>query len=441
MNGASEGQELPEVPCTWSSNSGEQFSAGDAMDGRPREKSRVIQWGLGVVRWILGAFFSTFFVLSVLVVGWTTRAAQREVLRTWWRRSPVRRQTRDFAEFATADPATRDHAAWPTWFAGSRSADPALVGRLRRWLRRTLGGAALNARLGLQILANTWVLTLPGCLMWAVAWYAGWQNSFNKGYEHAWFGPTIFVLGMILFSAAMAYVPLAQARQASTGDWRRFYDFRIVWRLVRRQWLSSLALAVVWAGACSLVLLVKLMPQFAQYLPNLTDRPMAEMAAVSQRFFGVMALGLFPLFVGLRLLAARVYAEALRSGFQSGALTEDDLGEAEWQALRRLDLLTPMPVPERSRWVRLAAWLATRTGRIAAGMAVFLIWFTFSFLAMVSEFAAISDFGRGWWNQPMVQLPWFDYTPARLRQGDEVDSLPAKDAARIPSNRAPAERP
>ncbi|MBL9173071.1 MAG: hypothetical protein JNL10_06020 [Verrucomicrobiales bacterium] len=441
MNGAPDGQGLPEAPGTLFSNSGEQFYDGDATGGRLSEKSRVILWGLGVVRWILGAFFSTFFILSVLVVGWTTRAAQREVLRTWWRRSPIRRQTRNFADFAAADPATRDHAAWPTWFAGSRSANSASAGRTRRWLRRALGGVVLNARLGLQVLANTWVLTLPGCLMWAVAWYAGWQNSFNKGYEHAWFGPTVFILGMVLFSAAMAYVPLAQARQASTGDWRRFYDFRIVWRLVRRRWLSSLALALVWAGACSLVLLVKLMPQLAQYAPNLTDRPMAEMAAVSQRFFGVMAMGLFPLFVGLRLLAARVYAEALRSGFQSGALTEDDLGEAEWQALRRLELLTPVPVPERGRWVRLAAWLATRTGRLAAGAAVFLIWFAFSFLAMVSEFAAITDFGRGWWNQPMVQLPWFDYTPARLRQGEAVDSIPSKNAARIPKDRASAEGP
>lgn len=385
--------------------------------------------------------FSTFLVLGVLVVGWTARAAQREVLRTWWRRSANRRQRGSFSEFAGADPATVDHAEWPTWFAGSRSPGVVPRGRLRQWGRRCLGGFLLNARLGLQIVANTWVLTLPGCLLWAVAWYAGWQNSFNKGYEHAWFGPTIFVLGMLLFSAAMIHVPLAQARQASTGDWRRFYDFRIVGRLVRRRWLSSFTLAVVWAGACSLVLLVKLMPQFAQYVPSLVDRPVGEMAAVSQRFFGVMALGLFPLFVGLRLMAARVYADALRCGYQSGALTEDDLGEAEWQALRRLDLLTPMPVPERSRWVRLAAWLATRTGRVAAGMAVFLIWFAFSFLAMVSEFTAISDFGRGWWNQPMVQLPWFDYTPARLRQVDEVDSLPAKDAARIPSNRASAERP
>lgn len=441
MNGATDEPGLPKIPGTVFLNSGERLSGDASTDGSHLEESRWRMLGLGVVRWFVGAFFSTFFVLSVLVVGWATRAAQREVLRTWWRRSPVRRQTRDFAEFAAADSATRDHAAWPTWFAGSRNSDPASVGRTRSWLRSALGGSVLNARLGLQLLANTWVLTLPGCLLWAVAWFAGWQNSFNKGYEHAWFGPTIFVLGMVLFSAAMAYVPLAQARQASTGDWRRFYDFRIVWRLVQRQWLSSLALAVVWAGACSLVLLVKLMPQLAQYAPTLTDRPMAEMAAVSQRFFGVMALGLFPLFVGLRLLAARVYADALRSGFQSGALTEDDLGEAEWQALRRLDLLTPLPVPECGRWVRLAAWLATRTGRLAAGTAVVLIWFAFSFLAMVSEFAAISDYGRGWWNQPMVQLPWFDYTPARLRQGNEVEPIPAPDAAEVPRDRARSTNP
>lgn len=388
-------------------------SPGRLAARRPR--SRIWPAMVGLAKWVMGAFFSTFLLFSVLVVGWVTRAAQREVLRTWWRRSPVRGRDGSFAHFAAADPATHKHVTWPTWFAGVDAGNPGDHGRVRTILRRLMGGLVRNARLGVPMVFNTWVLTLPGCLLWAVAWFAGWQNSFNKGYEHAWFGPTVFVLGMLLFAAAMGYVPLAQARQASTGDWRRFYDFRLIWRLVRRQWLASLGLAVAWAGASGAVLLVKLMPQLAQYVPSLTDRPAAEMATVSQNFFLVMALGLFPLFVALRLLAARVYANALRSGYQSGALTEDDLGDAEWRALHRLELLAPTPMPERRWFIRLAAWLATRTGQITAA-AVFVVWLGFSFLVTVSEFAAHSEHGRGWWNQPMIQLPWFDYTPNRLRR-------------------------
>jgi len=279
---------------------------------------------------------------------------------------------------------------------------------------------------------NTAVLTLPGCLLWSFSWFAGWQNSFNKGYEHAWFGPTLFILGMLLFTAAMAYVPWAQARQASTQDWRRFYDFRLVWRFIRRHWLASVGLALAWAGASGVVLIVKLLPAVAQYVPYLADLPASEAVQVSHRFFALMALGLFPLFVGLRLLAARVYANALCSAYQAGVVTEDDLGEVEWHALRRLELLTPRPVPPRQGFVRLARWLATRTGQITAGAAVFVIWFGLSFLVIVSEFFSKSELGRGWWNQPMIQLPWFDYTPNRLREAAQQPvvsgSVPASDA-------------
>lgn len=389
--------------------------SGNAAPRTPRKRGRGMGIVVGLAGWITGSLFCTFLVFSVVVVGWVTRAAQREVLKSWWRRSPVRDRRGSFADFAAAEAVTRQHVSWPTWFVGVDTGTPVGAGRIRAVLRHLLGGLVRNVRLGIPMIFNTWVLTLPGCLLWAVAWFAGWQNSFNKGYEHAWFGPTVFILGMLLFSAAMGYVPLAQARQASTGDWRRFYDFRLVWCLVRRQWLASLGLAVVWAGACGLVLLVKLMPQFAQYVPSLVDRPAAERVLFSERFFALTALGLFPVFVMLRLLAARVYANALRSGYQSGALTEDDLGDAEWHAFRRLELLVPVPAPERRWLVRLAAWLATRTGQVTAAAAVFVVWFGFSFLVTVSEFAAHTEYGRGWWNQPMIQLPWFDYTPERLR--------------------------
>ncbi|MFN0067856.1 MAG: hypothetical protein ACKVYV_09500, partial [Limisphaerales bacterium] len=284
-----------------------------------------------------------------------------------------------------------------------------------RLLHRLVGGGFANLRLGVQMAFNTWVLTLPGGLLWAVAWYAGWQNSFNKGYEHAWFGPSVFILGMLLFSAAMMYVPLAQARQASTGDWRRFYDFRVVWKLIRRRWLATLGVAFAWALVSGLVLILKLTPMLAQYVPQLVDATPAAALKASQNFFGFAALFLFPAFVALRLIAARVYANGLRDAWRAGALGEDALGEAEWHALRRLGLLAPRPTPERVWFVRLAAWLATRAGQFTAAAIVFAGWFVLSFFVAVSEFINKTEHGRGWWNQPMIQLPWFDYTPGQLR--------------------------
>lgn len=176
---------------------------------------------------------------------------------------------------------------------------------------------------------------------------------------------------------------------------------------------------------------MKLMPAAAQYVPQWKDASPAQALEISNRFYFLAALGLFPTFVALRLLAARLYAHALCQAFQSGAITADDLGEAEWHALRRLDLLTPHPQPVRHWSVRLARWLATRTGQLTAAAAVFLVWFGFSFLVAVSEFVCKTEWGRGWWNQPLIQLPWFDYTPQRLRQAAE-DSKTA-DSSKPPT--------
>jgi hypothetical protein len=367
-----------------------------------------------------GALFSTFFLGGILVAGWTARAARRQTLHTWWRRSPVRASGQSFHDFLAQDPALAEWITWPRWFLGTpvsatSLSHPGRPGRLRRAWARVFGGLLANARLGLAMVATTAVVTLPGALLWATAWYAGWQNSFNKGYENAWFGPTLYLLGMGLFSVAMLYVPLAQARLASTGNWRRFFDTRVVMTLIRRRWLASAGLAFTWGLVSGTALILKSLPTFAQYIPDLADLTPAEALKSSQDFFFVAALMFFPAYLILRLLAARVYASGLRDAFQSGALGEDALGPDEWHTLNRLGLLTPRPAADPGRFLRLARWLATRTGQVTAATVVFAGWFAFSFFVAVSEFAAKTEYGRGWWNQPMIQVPWFDYTPGRLR--------------------------
>lgn len=396
-----------------------------------------------VWKWVWGALLSTFFLGGFLVAGWTARAARRQTLLTWWRRSPVRASGQSFHEFLAQDPALAEWVTWPRWIlgtpAGSASVShPGQPGPLRRAWSRAFGGLLANARLGLAMIATTAVVTLPGALLWATAWYAGWQNSFNKGYENAWFGPTMYFLGMGLFSVAMLYVPLAQARLASTGDWRRFFDTQVVMTLIRRRWLASAGLAVIWGLVSGGALILKTLPAFAQYVPDLADLSPAEALKQSQDFFFLAALVFFPAYVLLRLLAARIYASGLRDAFQSGALGEESLGPEEWRSLNRLGLLTPLGQAAPGRFLRLARWLATRAGQITAATVVFAGWFAFSFLVAVSEFAARTELGRGWWNQPMIQVPWFDYTPGRLRAlarenpGTEVptpsETLPSETA-------------
>jgi hypothetical protein len=54
-------------------------------------------------------------------------------------------------------------------------------------------------------------------------------------------------------------------------------------------------------------------------------------------------------------------------------------------------------------------------GRITTGVALFLVWFSFVAQIYVSEFLLKSSWGHGWVNQPLVQLPWFNYIPPGLK--------------------------
>lgn len=133
--------------------------AADVPVAGPRP-SRLRRGFFGLWKLWFGSVLSTFFPCSFVVIGWTARAARREALKTWWRRSPLRAGGGRFEDFATSDAATAEFARWPNWILGApwRGAASTLLHRL-------LGGLVANVRLGVQMAFNTWVLTLPGCLL------------------------------------------------------------------------------------------------------------------------------------------------------------------------------------------------------------------------------------------------------------------------------------
>jgi hypothetical protein len=212
----------------------------------------------------------------------------------------------------------------------------------------------------------------------------------------------------------MYYVPMAQARQASTGNWRSFYQFKTVWQCVRKRWLESLGLAVLYAGLAVPFTIIKSAPTFFSSNPNLTQSAAQELHFAKMYYF-FTAFILLGACLMLRLLAGRIYASAVVGCVQSGALHEDVLTENEWETLHRLDLLTIRPEKQRHFLVKTITWCGTRLGRVTVGFALFLVWFLFVGQVYVSEFVLKSEFGRGWLNQPYVQLPWFNYIPSELR--------------------------
>lgn len=121
----------------------------------------------------------------------------------------------------------------------------------------------------------------------------------------------------------------------------------------------------------------------------------------------------FPAFIVLRLVATRVYASGVLSAVQRGAVSEEQLGEFEWEALHRLDLLHLKPAPHRHALARFMTWASSRAGRLTGYGVLAFVWFTFVAQIFISEFFHYHP-REGWLNQPLVQLPWFHYIPPNL---------------------------
>ncbi len=360
------------------------------------------------------------FLGSILAVGWTYRLMRRAALKRWWKASQLRREGVDFYDFLSGSRTFGQSRHWPNWMVGQSP----LIGPHSKpsWIWRLLGSLWANGIVGVQAIFNTWVLTMPACVLWLFAWFAGWNNSFNKGYEQATVGPLTGGLGVVLFVAAMFYVPMAQARQATTGSWRSFYDFRFVWRLVRHRWLGCLKLAVLYSLLSLPVIALRTAPAFfPQINPALEDATDIEILQILSSYYLASAALAFVIFVFLKLSASRTYAAAILSNLRAGRIAPGDLHPVERTALGELDLLLIPDRPPRHVIIRTVVGSGRFAKSITIGLATAIVWFAFVSQIFVSEFLnyhPIDDprgnFLGGWLNQPLVQLPWFNYTPGDL---------------------------
>jgi hypothetical protein len=376
-----------------------------------------VRWSLPrpiafVWKFFVGVVLIQSFIGAFVVMGWLWRVSQRFVLRAWWKRS----RKMPWREFMIDD-------SWPNWMLGSRDS--------KKLRTRVFGSLSQNLKTGVHAFFNTAVILGPASALWIFSWYDGWNNSFNKGYEQAAVGPATGFAGVFLFIAAMFYLPMAQMRHAATGDWRKFYQFRLVGTLIRRRWLECLGLAML-ISALSLPLMVlktapgmftAMKPDQTEVLPNGFKRMVGsdwenlsrtDALRKLKAYYALCGLYLFPALILMRLVAARIYASSVVDCIQSGVLPEDALNENEWRALNRLDLLQVRPPPKRNRFVRTIAWVGTKAGAATVGFAMFWVYFSFVAQVYVGEFLNKHDHALGWWNQPLVQLPYFNYIPSRL---------------------------
>ena len=372
------------------------------------------------VKYLVAVALTQSMFGAILLWGWADRLVQRAVLRRWWKQSESR-GTQTFAEFCASDSGTAAHRQWPNFITHEGFRE----GGTRGWLSALFAAFARNLRLGTQALCNTSILLLPaGLLMW-FGWYDGWQNSFNKGYENYAVGITISFIGIGWFIAAMFYMPMAQARQAVTGDWRAFWDGRVVRAVARERWLAGLlfaALISLLAVPCNVM---KSWPMFQMNVqPAVQDFTDAQALKWLNDYFFACGFSFVLYYVLVRLAGARLYAGGLVAAVRNGRIAGSQLHETERVALERLQLLHQQLPPERPFALRVARWGASTFGRGVAGFALFWLWFSVIAQLYVNEFLHY-HVAQGWLNQPLIQLPWFRYIPAKLDDPGGVLALTA----------------
>jgi hypothetical protein len=433
---------LPSAPPAASGEIPPVLEAASNPAATPQRRPKKFRAALMLTwRFALGVFLSQSLLFSFVVVGWVQRMMRRTVLRQWWRRSELARQGTSFESFARGIPELAPCALRTNLFFDQDFRD---ARKTRGW--KALSGSLIqNAKFGVQAVFNTWVLTLPGLVLMNFGWYDGWNNSFTKGYEHAFAGPSISWLGIMMFIAAMLYVPMAQAHQASSGSWRAFYQWRLVWRVARQRWAALLALALVYAAVSLPVTALRVRPYFApqiqenetrgqterlntstsnerptrrgagwQSIPT-AAKPVESLSAreVERDLAGYFLRAGFVVLGGLllvRWMAARIYAGGLLSAVRKNDVPAYALSAEQLVALEKLHLLAPTTPSARPRVLAVAGRLASLAGRFAAGFAFFFIWFAFVAQVYVMQFLNYLPI-VGWANQPLVQLPWIKYVP------------------------------
>jgi hypothetical protein len=380
-------------------------------------------WRLLVGALLCFNWFILSFITSIVVLGWTYRWMQMLVLRGWWKQSRQRARG-TFADFC-AGLIAQAPAPRPRWFLRERigqallrpapgGGTPGPFRLLLRLLSIPWHSLWLNFKIGVQAIFCTNLLVGWGCLMMLVSWEFGWLNSFHKGYEQAWIGPLTGIVGSLLLMAAMFYVPMAQAHQAATGQARAFFEFRLVWQLIRARLTAYVFLAMLIALASLIFNILILVPVAENFAGNAAATPELGLAAYWQYSFWC-SLFVFLTWLLLHYVAAVIYRSAVLKALRRGTVTRGELHPLLGMWIQQLQLdVTPRAATVGLGWyARLTARFAYR--RVLFTM-LFLVWLTFVVRFYAGYFFRADPY-LAFLNHPMIQLPCFDYIPPHLYLG------------------------
>lgn len=278
---------------------------------------------------------------ALLVLGWLTRKTRFDT---------------------TARLTNAKRKPWPNIL---RAENPNTNTRVERWA----GALLANLSAGTKAWAGALLLTLPFTLVWAFAWTAGWDNSFNKGYEYAGVWPGISLAAVLLSLPALIVLPMALTHQAHTGKFATILHVGHIARLIRAAGGTYLLLTVLSALGSFGVLGARVMPVFAEKIaPELTSGSIEATKDFAGRYTLIATAMLLTGLIIVRSAMALCYARAttkLDSGKHGSVIAT----------------IVVLPVVA-------AIWLAL----------VFFVYF-----AQFMNFA-----WWHWFNQPVLMLPWLN---------------------------------
>jgi hypothetical protein len=365
--------------------------------------------------WILwlSAIFCQSLLTAIIALGWIYRWVCFDSHRHLFNRSPLA-QTTNWQDFCSQHPDLQPLQTVPRYF----QAQPGISregNRIQRFFHNRFHSFWLNGRRGGSGILTTWSLTLLPCLIWSWAWYTGWQISFTKLYEESATGFSMGLLGFLIFTVVIFYLPFAQARHAFTQDWSSFYRVRFLTALINQFPLRIALLALGYVGSSFVLLYFKALPAFFPSMnPALADLSPAESLELLNRYYFYTGSLAFILVLILRTWAGRLYASGLRILWTQSRLPVDTFHDQEAQFLERLQMgygFSPRSQGLVKRLLQSPFSLGYRVGMV---LVTLFLWSLFSFTPLISEFAHYYPVA-GFLNQPLVQLPSFRYVPESLQ--------------------------
>jgi len=256
----------------------------------------------------------------------------------------------------------------------------------RGYLQRALGGLAANIREGFLAVISLSLATFPYAAAWSLAWWAGWENSFSKGYEQAFVGPALGISGIILFCLTMIYLPMALAHQAVEGRAFALFEYRQVKSAVRRSGWRYVFLAAATVFLALPIFGSRILVVFAEGIyPAIADFTPSQFSDLASAILLAKAAYVVITLAWLRRWSGRIYADAVlraQNGRDSELWKGGALSGATYDG------------PTRKFF----------PGRPVRFIALFIVWLAFAFWLFFTQFMNFS--WAAWITQPYTFLPW-----------------------------------